>query len=74
MCVSLAKNMFGVNFHTLDKRRERKQKTIHTPGCVCVANCVLIQCMTLSISVAQGMGAKKQAHHLFMHPFKRIDR
>ena len=32
MCVSLLK-MFGVNFHTEDKRRERKHKTIHTPGC-----------------------------------------
>ena len=33
MCVSLAKSMFGVNFHTEDKRRERKHKLIHTPGC-----------------------------------------
>ena len=30
--VSLAKNMFGVKFHTEDKRRERKHKIIHTPG------------------------------------------
>ena len=33
MCVSLAKNMFGVNFRTKDKRRARKHKIIHTPGC-----------------------------------------
>ena len=33
MCVSLATNMFGVNFHTEDKRRERKHKIIHPPGC-----------------------------------------
>ena len=33
MCVSLPQNMFGVNFHTADKRSERKHKIIHTPDC-----------------------------------------
>ena len=33
ICVSLATYMFGVNFHTEDKRRERKHNIIHTPGC-----------------------------------------
>ena len=36
-----------------------KNKTTVLVG-VCVANCVLVQCMALSINVAQGMGAKKQ--------------
>ena len=40
--------------------RTKNKTTVLVGVCVCVANCVLVQCMALSINVAQGMGAKKQ--------------
>ena len=56
-----------LNTHTSDgttkklsNTQEKNKTTVLVGVCVCVANCVLVQCMALSINVAQGMGAKKQ--------------